>query len=42
MADHPLIQLARLRARLDRVLEGERRHKLRRGATRLLVSQRSS
>jgi len=29
-----------VRARLDRVLEAERRHKLRRGVTRLLVSSR--
>jgi hypothetical protein len=40
MAEHPLTKLARVLARLDRVLEPERRHKLRRGTTRLVVVQR--
>jgi hypothetical protein len=42
MAEHPLTKLARERARLDRVLEAERRSKMRRGARRLVVvGQRS-
>jgi len=40
MAEHPLTRLARALARLERVLEPERRQKLRRGATRVLVSTR--
>ena len=39
---HPLTRLARVRARLDRVLEAERRHKLRRGALRLVVAAQRS
>jgi hypothetical protein len=42
MADHPLTRLARERARLERVLEAERRHKLRRGAMRLVVAAQRS
>jgi hypothetical protein len=40
MAEHPLTRLAQVRARLDRVLEPERRHKLRRGTLRLVVTTR--
>jgi hypothetical protein len=42
MAEHPLTKLARERAELDRILEAERRSKLRRGGLRLVVSARSS
>jgi len=42
MADHPLIRLARELARLERVLEAERSHKRRLGASRLLVVARRS
>jgi hypothetical protein len=41
MAEHPLTRLARQRARLNRILDPERRHKLRRGNLRLVVAQRS-
>jgi hypothetical protein len=40
MAQHPLTRLAHVLAKLDRVLEPERRSKLRRGTSRLLVSAR--
>jgi hypothetical protein len=40
MAEHPLTMLARVLARLDRVLQAERRHQLRRGPARVLVSAR--
>ena len=42
MANHPLIRLARERARLERILEAERRHKLRRRALRLVVTAQRS
>jgi hypothetical protein len=42
MAEHPLRKLARERARLERVLETERRSKMRRGAPRLVVVERRS
>jgi len=42
MAEHPLTRLARERGRLERVLDAERRHKLRRGALRLVVAAQRS
>jgi hypothetical protein len=42
MPTHPLTQLALTRAKLDRILEAERRHKLRRGALRLVVAAQRS
>jgi hypothetical protein len=42
MAEHPLTRLARELARLERILEAERRSKMRRGAPRLLLAVRRS
>jgi hypothetical protein len=42
MAEHPLTRLTRELARLERILEAERRGKMRRGAPRLLVAERRS